>query len=468
MKTLNVRWRLTLWYGTVLTAIILVFSACVYAMMHRHLLARADFELDEELTELALEVGLARDDADLEAQLARRFLRHGSFDFQVARLEHSPLFRSERLKAHELASPANELPEDSRLTLNDSVFLPTLGEMRVASRRARGVGGDYIVQATMSLSPTRAELRAMLITLMTAGPLAITAALVGGYYLARHSLAPVEQMATFAERITGSRLDSRIAIANPHDELGHLARVINSMLDRLMRSMEELRRFTADAAHELRTPLAVVQTEAEVALRIPRSAEEYQRVIEITLDESKRLAGLTDRLLTLSRFDCGFQATRSEEVPLHALVVDVADRLRGHAEEKQISIEVAMPQESTILGDDVQLSQLLFNLLDNAVKFTRPGGQVIVEGESCDGQVTLTISDTGIGISKLDLPHVFKRFYRADKSRNGDTGGAGLGLAICQAIAQSHRGQIAIASNVDVGTSVQVTFPSAVHANSTD
>lgn len=459
MKTLNVRWRLTLWYGAVLAAIVIAFSTCVYAMMHRHLLARADFELDEELTELALEVRLAQDDADLEVQLARRFFQHGSFDFQVGRSGHPSLFRSERLQDQELAPPVDELAEDSPLTRNESVFLPKLGEMRVASRRARRVGGDYLVQAAMSLSPTRAELRAMLLMLLAAGPIAIAAALVGGYYLARHSLAPVEQMATFAEQVTGSRLDSRIAIINAHDELGHLARVINSMLDRINRSMEELRRFTADAAHELRTPLAVMQTEAEVALRVPRSAEEYQRVIEITLDESRRLAGLTDRLLTLSRFDCGLPETRSEEVPLHALAVDVADRLRGHAEDKQVSIEVEMRQELTILGDDVQLSQLLFNLLDNAVKFTRPGGKVFVEGKLHDGQVSLTISDTGVGISAADLPHVFQRFYRADKSRSSDTGGVGLGLAICQAIAKSHRGQIVISSHVDTGTSVQLTFP---------
>lgn len=338
-------------------------------------------------------------------------------------------------------------------------MLPQLGEMRVTSRRALGKDGDYLVQATMSTRPNHEELQAILMTLLTAGPLAIVAALVGGYFLAKRSLHPVEMMAITAAQITASRLDSRIEVINPDDELGHLARTFNSMLDRLERSVEELRRFTADAAHELRTPLAVLQAEAAVALRMPRSADEYRRVIEVILNESKRLAHLADRLLVLCRQDSGLDRMRHEEVPFDALIRDVVDQVRIAADQKGVLLEVAPLQEWAVLGDDVQLSRLLFNILDNAVKFTNSGGRVSVRADARNGQVRVAVSDTGIGIPSADLPHVFERFYRADKSRNHETGGAGLGLAIAKGIVDAHHGAISLISKVGVGTTVQVQLP---------
>ncbi len=459
MKRLNVRWRLTLWYGAVLTAIVIGFGSCVYVMVQRHLITRTDFELDEELTELALEVRLAKSDDDLNEQLERRFFRHASFDFQVSRLGTPPLFRSGRLQDTALPAPDRDQSGESHATVSETRLLPGLGEMRVVSRRATGRDEEYLVQATMSLLPNHAELQAVLTTLLIAGPLAVMAALVGGYFLARRALEPVDRMATTAGQITGMRLDARIEVVNPDDELGHLARTFNSMLDRLQRAVDELRRFTADAAHELRTPLSVLQAEAEVALRMSRSAHEYRRVLEVTLNESKRLARLADRLLTLCRHDSGLQPMRCEEVPLDALVRDVADQIRIAADEKGVVLVVAPLEEWVIPGDDIQLSQLLSNLLDNAVKFTKPGGKVVVHGEQRNGHVLLAISDTGIGIPNADLPHVFERFYRADKSRNGQTGGAGLGLAIAKAIVESHRGTIAIESTVNAGTVVRVKLP---------
>lgn len=459
MKRIDVRWRLTLWYGSVMMVIVVGFGAIVYAMMHRHLLLRTDFELDEELTELALEVQLAQDEVELQDQLARRFFRHASFDFQVNEPSGVPLFRSERLQHVALPAPEGGSHDGSHETISETRVLPQLGEMRVTSRRAPGKDGDYLVQATMSTRPNHEELQAILMTLLTAGPLAIIAALVGGYFLAKRSLHPVEMMAITAAQITASRLDSRIEVINPDDELGHLARTFNSMLDRLERSVEELRRFTADAAHELRTPLAVLQAEAEVALRMPRSADEYRRVIEVILNESKRLAHLADRLLVLCRQDSGLDRMRHEEVPFDALIRDVVDQVRNAADQKGVLLEVAPLQEWAVLGDDVQLSRLLFNILDNAVKFTNSGGRVSVRADARNGQVRVAVSDIGIGIPSADLPHVFERFYRADKSRNHETGGAGLGLAIAKGIVDAHHGAISLISKVGVGTTVQVQLP---------
>ncbi len=406
-----------------------------------------------------MEVELAKDDADLQAQLGRRFFRHADFDFQVSRQDNSLVFRSERLKDILLPRPEGTEGEDSQTTSDASYDVPGFGAMRVASRWVKGRREEYLIQATLSLSPMLAELHAMRMMLFTAGSLAIAAALVGGYLLARRALSPVDRIATLAEQISGTRLESRLEVVHPGDELGHLAQTFNSMLDRLEQSVGELRRFTADAAHELRTPLAVLQTEAEVALRTPRSEEEYRRVIGITLAEVKRLAHLIDRLLELSRRDGELQPVRQEAVPLLALLTDVIEQIRVVANQKGVSLKIEALADPNIPGDDIQLSRVLFNLLENAIKFTDSGGEVTIKTEWVEEWVQLTISDTGSGISETDLPHVFKRFYRADKSRNGQTGGAGLGLAISQSIVEAHRGTIRIASSSNIGTSVSVVLP---------
>lgn len=459
MRRLNVRWRLTLWYGAVLTAIVIGFGICVYVMMARHLMVRTDFELDEELQELLVEVGLAKDEAMLQEQLRARFYHHLAFNFQISRLDGKLLFRSAGLEGRGDLIPYRGLPVSNAASYRETYLLPKLGMMRVASRIAEGPRLHVLTQATMSLLENERELTALLMTLLAAAPLAIIAAVGGGSFLARHAMEPVHRMAAAAALITGSRLTTRIEIENPEDELGNLAATLNSMMDRLEQAVEELRRFTADAAHELRTPLAVLQTEVEIALRIPRTADEYRRVLEVTWGESKRLTKLTDQLLQLSRHDSGLQPRRLDEVPFDALVADIVDQLRVLSEKKGVVLEVGPLQEWFVTGDDIQLGQLLFNLLDNAIKFTPAGGRVTVQGQEQSGSVVVTISDTGIGIPAADLPFLGRRFYRADKSRNEKTGGTGLGLAISMAIVEAHGGTLTIESKVQAGTTVRISLP---------
>lgn len=464
MKRLKVRWRLTLWYGAVLTVIVLGFGICVYAMMARHLLVRTDFELDEELQELQVEVGLAQTEEMLLEQLRARFYHHLSFNFQVSRLDGTLLFRSSVLDRRDDLIPYRGLPISTTGSYRETRRLPGLGPMRIASRIAVGPRLKVVTQATIPLLENDQELWALLMTLLAAAPLAIIAAVAGGSLLARHAMEPVHRMAATAALITGSRLATRIEIENPDDELGNLAATLNSMMDRLEQAVEELRRFTADAAHELRTPLAVLQTEVEIALRTPRTAEEYRRVLEVTWGESRRLTRLTDQLLQLARHDCGLLTRRHDEVPFDALIADIVDQLRVLAINKGVTLELGPLQEWLVTGDDIQLGQLLFNLLDNAIKFTPPGGRVHVQAEERAGQVVVTISDTGIGIPAEDLPFLGRRFYRADKSRNEKTGGTGLGLSISKAIVEAHGGTLSIDSELQVGTTVRIRLPLAAAA----
>lgn len=456
MTRLSIRWKLTLWYGGVLAAVLVAFGMSVFLMMRGHLLARTDLELDEELHELGMEVSFAHDEADLRDQLQRRFGTHESFVFQVARPDGQAFFRSDDLKGNPLPVPdvASRGPRD----VYETSPVPALGDHRIASRFLQGPGSPLVIQVAAPLAPYRKELNAFLLMLMSVGPVCVAGALGGGYLLARKAMTPVERMTAMAEQISAEQLERRLEVPNPQDELGRLAMTLNRMIDRLARSINEMRQFTADAAHELRTPLAVLRTEAEVALRAARSADEYRRVVEATLEETNRLTALADQLLQLCRHEGGLNTDLSEEVRLDALLMDVADQIRQSARQKNVSIDVGAFEPWTVEGNDVRLSQLLFNLLDNAVKYTPSGGTVSVEGACKDGQVEISVQDTGIGISPEHLPHIFKRFYRVDESRTGDRGGTGLGLAICKAVVDAHHGRISVESEVGRGTRVTVVL----------
>lgn len=462
MTRLDIRWRLTLWYGLMLGGLVALFAGLVLHLMRGHLLDRTDMELDEELAELVFEVQTAPNETVLRDELLRRFDTHHGFEFQLTDADGRLVFRSRELGAHELQRPPAEA-FDAEERIAHSQSLGPLGEYRVATRMIAGPEstGRLLVQAAFPLEPNRVVLHALSTTMLVVAGCLLLAALLTGYWLARRALAPVEQMAATASRITATRLGERLPIANPDDELGRLAATFNAMLERLQKSTDELRRFTADAAHELRTPLAVLRTETEVALRTERSPEEYRRVIENALRETGRLSRLADRLLLLARYDSGLLHSPREEVPLDALVQDVVEQFETAAGERHVQIVVQRLEPCLVWGDDLQLSQVVFNLVENALKFTPAGGRVAVALERRNGDVWLSVSDTGIGIPPEELPHVCKRFYRADKSRQRATGGAGLGLAICAAILQGHAGELRLESDVGRGTRADVRLPAA-------
>jgi two-component system, OmpR family, heavy metal sensor histidine kinase CusS len=231
------------------------------------------------------------------------------------------------------------------------------------------------------------------------------------------------------------------------------------MSARLQRSFEEVQRFTADAAHELRTPLAAMRTEAEVALRSPRSPDRDTRVLENLLEEIERLTRLVSHLLFLCREDTGVDVGDFRPVQLGVVVRDVGDHMAVAAREKGVNLVVNLRHTCEVKGEADRLRQLFFNLLDNAIKYTAPGGKVTVEDDSSNRQASITVTDTGIGIPAVHLPRVFDRFYRVDPSRSPETDGIGLGLAICRSIAEAHSGHLEIDSTVGSGTRVTLILP---------
>jgi heavy metal sensor kinase len=464
MKGLSIRWRLTLWYGLVLATVLVIFGVAVYVTMRHELLARADLALRAELEDVAEDVQAAKDWGLLAPRLERRFARRQAYESQLSRADGEVLFRTVNVRQQALPVPPisgslRHMDFESMALGAQSITLASLGHLRIMGELVPGPDGPVVVQVATSIASIDQELAELLAVLLFSGPLALLCALVAGYLLARKALAPVDRMVQTADEISALRLDRRVEVANADDELGRLARTLNGMIARLERSFEEIRRFTADAAHELRTPLAVLRNEAEVALRLPREPEQYRDVLENQLEELERLSRLAERLLFLCRGDAGLLPILRRPVDLHEIARDVCEHMQVVAQEKGVTVNVAGVAPCTVCGDLEQLRRLLFNLVDNAIKFTPAPGRVTVEAVSLADTGRLVVTDSGTGIPPEHLPHVFQRFYRVDPARASDVGGAGLGLSIARSIAEAHGGTIEIESTVGAGTRVVVIVP---------
>ncbi len=463
MKHFSIRWRLTLWYAVAFGTLLTAFCLILLVLTRQQLLARTDSQLREELRELAREIELARSPREVSDQLQARYFQHDIYDFVVTDTSGLPLFVSSRVTS----TQAKKLLPESKGALaevGNGGWIhadKTLGATphRVATTVVNGPQGRLTVQSLTSLAPLHAELQTLQLLMLTLLPVGILFALAGGYFLAARALAPVDQIARVAAGITISALDQRVEVSNPHDELGRLALTINSLIGRLERAVAEIQRFTADASHELRTPLAILRSEAECALRKSRTVQEYERTLTVVVDEATRLGRLADQLLTLSRADAGASPVPRESVRLDALLLDVAETFVPLVARQQVRLECDHLTPCEILGDDIRLSQAFSNVIENALKFTRPGGIVSVQLHLHNELATISIADTGIGIAAAHLSHVFDRFYRIDTSRHSQSGGTGLGLSIARSAVTEHQGTITMESEPDVGTTVTICLP---------
>jgi two-component system, OmpR family, heavy metal sensor histidine kinase CusS len=456
-KRLNIRWKMTLWYGGVLASVLTVFGSVTYLMMRHHLLQRIDQGLHEELADVLSEVKRASTSGGLKEMLDRRFGGHEGFDFQVTRATGERFFANPRLTDKALPLPNPTAVADSPNYMTAPI--ETAGHWRIVSTQTQGPDGFLTVQVGRSLDAFEHESRELLLTFLLAGPLTLLAAISGGYFLARRALQPVQSMAHTARQISAERLNQRLPVVNPDDELGSLAETLNHMIERLERSFKEMQRFTADAAHELRTPLAVIRNEAEVALRAPRTGDDYCHVLENLLEETDRLSGLADQLLFLCRNDAGLSPQVRDHMALDELLREVVGNMQVVAQDKQITLTLAENPACPMTADPRQLRRVFYNLIDNAIKYTNATGRITVSNRVTAEAATVLVSDSGTGIAPEHLPRVFDRFYRVDPSRTGDANGAGLGLSICQSIVRGYGGTIAVESTLGKGTTITVQLP---------
>ncbi len=430
------RARLTALYLAFFSLLFLLFSAFLYSELSRSLTARVDETLASEADTAA---GLLQD-------------------------EYQEMKGDRLLAAHEVVSDMKlhsdrvEIREGSTL-LAATARTAAGADDRVAARTVQVPGHTFRVEIRASLEPVRAELALVRRAILIALPLLLLLAGAGGYLLATRSLRPLGWMAEQARRITGSNLDTRIQIDHAAAELATLVTSFNELLSRLDQSFETMRRFVADASHELRTPISVIRGEADVALSQPRSEAEYKESLTTILDEARRLSRLVDDLLNLARADAGHVRLQTQDFYLNELLAECCRSVQTLAAARRLTLECRAGGDLQFTGDEQLLRRLIINLLDNAIRYTPSGGKIAAVLESSGGTVQLCVADTGVGIGAADAQHVFERFYRAGEARSRQDGGFGLGLAIVKWIAESHAGAVACASSPGQGSTFTVTLP---------
>jgi len=466
MPPLSIRVRLTLWYGTALGLILIVFAAVLYGVLARELRDQVDRSLEEAAAAAvrALEqrgVGPFLPFEDLAAEFPELAVLDKFF--QIFSPAGKITIQSPNIGRQDipLSLTALKAALNGQATLESAKFR---GEapIRLLSVPIRH-GGTLvnIVQVGTSLQAVEETLHRLLVILLVTLPITLALALAGGWFLAGRALRPVDAITLAAQRIAAGDLTQRLTVSPSPDEIGRLAATFNDMIARLDASFKEVRRFTADASHELRTPLTVMKGEAELALRRPRPAEDYRLVLESSLEEIDRLTRIVDELLFLSRADLGEVPLETLPVRLDALVEDIQRQASILGQEPGVEIVVRTVELATVMGDELRLRELVLNLVDNAVTYSRPGGKVELTLLREGATARLSVADHGIGIAPEAQAHIFDRFYRADAARAHAKKGTGLGLSICKWIAEAHHGRIEVQSSVGQGSRFTVILPLA-------
>ena len=337
------------------------------------------------------------------------------------------------------------------------------GPMLISLTAVDAASGNYLIELGSALGPIEAQQRRLLSLLALMLPALVACAAGGGYLLVQRALQPVERMARTAEQISVQDLQERLPVAATGDALQRLSTSLNHMLSRLRDSVISSRRFLADASHELRTPLTIIKGELQQLMSRQSGGAVAERIGGV-LEEVARLEHLVSGLLVLSRLDAGDARREWADVDLSHLAAGTVENMRLVADDRGVQLQASALEPVTVCGDAPRLKQVIVNLLDNAIKFTPPGGVVGLTTRQLDGYVLLEVSDSGIGIPPESLPHVFDRFYRIDAARSRDDSGAGLGLAIVRSICSAHGAAVEVASTPGCGSRFRVRFPQPAQA----
>jgi heavy metal sensor kinase len=332
------------------------------------------------------------------------------------------------------------------------------GFLRVSARVRASSGEDFDLSVGVdpaSIEQSLAQLRTYFAVFIPV-VVVLTAALA--HVGVRRALAPLEDIRRQAERISRQNVSERIPLGPLYGELHNLARTFNEMLERLDQAIQDLQNFAADAAHELRTPLATLRAEVETAVQQAQTREEHERILLSVSEEVSRMTGIVTDLLTLARMDLRQYALKKERVELRAILEETRETWQPLADERGVRIRLEGP-EADVPGDPIALRRVFMNLVHNAVKYNREGGTVLLSLQNGGARATVRVEDTGMGIAPEHLPRLFRRFYRVDQARSRDSGGAGLGLALCKSFIDAHQGSIQVSSDEGAGTCFTVDLP---------
>jgi len=458
----SLRFRLTVW-NTAVALLMVLFALWGVRVGLRFVLWQ---EADEQLIEDAREIGLfyAENYPDLDKiheELYRKAETHTHRGLHVRIFDerHSVLWTSPN-------APPVPFPTD---LIKYGLKPTTAGHFRLVHVSPPGVAPKVTIRVGTSFEPLENDVALITRLLLIIGAVGLFVSPIGGFWLAGRATRPIARIIDTTNRLHPTSLEERLPIRGTRDELDRLSATINGFLDRIAAYLQQNREFTANAAHELRSPLAAIQNSIEVALNADRPVEEYKELLAELLIECEGLTALVNQLLLLAESDAGGPQAGTERIRLDQIVQRAVEMFLGVAESSGIQLRLGWLEHVNVRGDAGRLRQVINNLLDNAIKYSRPGGTVSVTltSDAAGNTVHLTVRDTGVGIAPADLPHIFERFFRGDRSRhrNRNTRGLGLGLALCNSIITAHQGRMVAESVIEQGTTITVILPAAETAD---
>ncbi len=463
MNTRSLKFRLITWYAGWLTILFVIFGVFVYASLAHYLEMALREALVRRARQIADTVGRSSADATILAhEIQSHFAPEANSRFTRAIVNGVVTYTS--------GSPADgsfdpaTVPLPRRIEHEESYDRRTLpdGTVLLIAAVSRTTGSKVVLaEEGYSVTPMQATLHAWVVALIVGLALLVLVAILGGALLVQRALHPVDRIISSAERISSRNLSERLHVPQTRDEFERLSTALNNMIRRLDEAFQQIQRFLADASHELRTPLTIIQGELEAIVVKMEMQRDVRDIAGSALEEVDRLKKIVEGLFALSRLDAGEAQENCITFDLGALASSTADQMSLLVEDKNISIACHCAEKVIVYGDRARLKQVLVNLLDNAIKYTPAGGNIKVRVTTHEGKALLEVSDNGVGIPDAALPHVFDRFFRVDKARSRELGGAGLGLSIVKSIVTAHHGQVVAESKEGQGTRFSVELPLA-------
>ncbi len=464
MKLNTLRARVVTWYAGLLAAALVAFGAILYFGVQSYLVTSLRQSLADEATAIGANFlayeeqkgpgWMAGEIREAYApELSGRFIRITRQDGAV--LYQSGDSRDPFISASTVSRPAfEESTAHFRTERQDK-----LHDLLIYTEPFQSSSGaKYLIETGSSLAPVEHVLSTLRNLLLLITPPILILAALGGQVLMKLPLRPLVILSERAEYIGAAKLGERLPVPPTHDEMERLAHSLNRMIERLEDALSHNRRFSTDVSHELRTPLTIMRGELEQVFNEPDLSATARDSVGSALDEISRMAKIVEGLLAIGRLDSGPDAIDRKPADVSMLCHWVVDQMRLLAEEKHIAMKVITTPIVTLI-DTARMKQVFVNLVDNAIKYTPEGGEIQIRSFPVDKTAVIEVSDTGIGIAQEEIPHVFDRFFRADKVRSRITGGTGLGLSIVKAICHAHGGSISLRSTESVGTTVRIELP---------
>ncbi|MBV8061745.1 MAG: HAMP domain-containing protein [Alphaproteobacteria bacterium] len=464
MKVRALHVKLLVWYTTLLLVTATTYGIYTYLDLRHAIYQRIQNGLKERATQISRTILPDTGDQDplMLASLLNeiyapakngRFIRIRRGDGRTLYISPPPF--DESFQPEEIPTPPS-----SRIVITQHLSGKGDAHFYVVDMPVTVNGVAYMVEVGASTSSIDSILNKLTRTLIYGLPVILMISILGGMFLSRRALKPVEEVRAAAEKITYTNLNQRLPVERTDDALESLTLTLNQMLDRLDHAYQQASRFTADASHELRTPLTILRSELEAWQRPSRAAPTHKQIGSL-LEEVERLSGIVEALSSIARLDAGEAKMAHDKFDLAQITRACVEQMSLLAEDKHIAISLQASEPVAADGDANRMKQVIVNLIDNAIKYTQDGGEIHIQVAARHGRALLRVKDNGMGIAADALPHIFERFYRADKVRTRSTQGTGLGLAIVKSICQAHAGQVYADSTEGGGTTMTVELPLA-------